>query len=158
MATPSNQGRLTPADAVESYLRAWRDGDADAQWDLSMKVGPEGAFVEHHVTNAIVERWSRDEFGSRFPALKAKYYDRYVLRRLRVHRSSSDRARVHYAARRKDSLLEPHLPFLLSQSRFFVELCRTVFRLYPWYDALSYFDVVRTNGSWLLADWQYYKY
>lgn len=158
MADPSLEGASSPQAAVEAYLRAWRDGDAEAQWALMLKVDPEGAHIEHRPTNAIVERWSHADFVERFPEFKAKYFDRYILRRTHTRSMSSGRVRVHYAARRKDSLLNPHLPLWLSRSRLAIELAHMLFGLFPWYDVLSYYDVVRSGGGWRIAHWRYYKY
>lgn len=157
MATITKADLSTPEAAVASYLRAWRDGDPDAQWECLLKVDPEGMVIEHHVTPALSERWDRAAFRERFPQLKAKYYDRYELKRLRSVRSSSDKVRVHYAARRKDSLLRS-VPFWLSKSRWLLQLFEMLFGLLPWYDTLSWYDVVPRGDIWLIADWCYYKY
>ena len=158
MATESQQIDLSsPNQSVASYIRAWRDDDPEAQWQCLAKVDPDRRLIEHRVTDAISERWDFAVFQEHFPALKSKYHDRYILRRLRTVRMSSTTARVHYAVRRKDSLLRS-LPFALSKWMWLTQAAERVFGLYPWYDALSYYDVTLKQSSWLVTDWRYYKY
>ncbi|MBV8300086.1 MAG: hypothetical protein JO083_11140 [Candidatus Eremiobacteraeota bacterium] len=157
MASQVRPDQSTPEATVEAYLAAWRDGNDAAQWDLSFKVDADAALIDHHVTDAIVERWTRADFKEHFPDLKAKFYDRYDLYRTRIHCPTSERARVHYAARRKDSLLKRHLSAWMSRWAVIVALAQ-IFGIHPWYDALSYFDVVHSNGKWCVRDWRYYKY
>ena len=157
MAATSEQDLSTPEACVETFLRAWRDGDPEAQWRCMLKADPDGRTIVHHVTNAIARELDFAAFSELFVENKAKYYDRYELRRLRFSRKSPDAARVRYAARRKTSLLHS-LPFALSTLGWVTDVLGWLFGRSPWYDALSYYDVVRRGGEWLVEDWRYYKY